>query len=524
MTADAQELTAASPSRPSWLSRMGDRCNPILVKEVRQSLKSKQFVITFFFLVIAAWLTATFGVVMQGEAIQYEDVGRDFFVYFYWGLLVATIFIVPLSAFWSLQSEKDLKTFELLSVTTISPRQIVTGKLLSALTQALIFYSVLTPFIAFASTMQGFDAPQAAFILAVTLLASVMLSVAALMISSFISGRAAQFIFVGKIVSGLGFVVIGGGIVVTEAIYRNRFTRAFADREFWIAIGAMFVFSASYFVLFLQVATAQLTFESDNRSTAIRLTASGQFFLLWVVMGGIFYYVARPIRGEVFAALAIVSVVHWSVFGLVFTAEPDSLSRRIRRDVPRNLLLRLGTAAVYPGGARGYMFLLGHIVLIWALFLLGTGLFSSGGGDFLGVISDEVTNGSRDYNSVTAMCLYLVIYLGINTALARWLYSVSGSVRAAHVRVITFLLMMFAAITPMVLNVLKVLQAFRYGYHWIHLPNPFYTIDRLQSRLDMPTYILPILAVMAILAVLVNLPAMVKGLDLLSGGRPKRYE
>ena len=37
------------------LERLGDRFNPIVVKEVRQALKSRQFVLTFLLLLLAAW-------------------------------------------------------------------------------------------------------------------------------------------------------------------------------------------------------------------------------------------------------------------------------------------------------------------------------------------------------------------------------------------------------------------------------------------------------------------------------------
>ena len=37
-----------------WCERMGDRLNPILVKETRQALKSRQFMVTFSVLLFAA--------------------------------------------------------------------------------------------------------------------------------------------------------------------------------------------------------------------------------------------------------------------------------------------------------------------------------------------------------------------------------------------------------------------------------------------------------------------------------------
>jgi len=46
----------------AWLEAIADRANPILVKETRQALKSRQFVLTFLVVLIACWI-ASFAVV-----------------------------------------------------------------------------------------------------------------------------------------------------------------------------------------------------------------------------------------------------------------------------------------------------------------------------------------------------------------------------------------------------------------------------------------------------------------------------
>ncbi|MCH7990698.1 MAG: ABC transporter permease, partial [Planctomycetes bacterium] len=177
--------------------------NAILVKETRQSLKSRQFVITFMLLLAASWFVAVFGMLMAGDDIEYGSAGRDLFSVFYFVLSIATLFIVPFGAFRSLQSERDLNTFELLNITTLSPRQIVWGKLLSSLVQLFIFYSAITPFIAVSSLLPGFDSPMAAFFLIGSMLASLFLSMTALMLSSLVKRKAAQGFF-SLIVLGMG--------------------------------------------------------------------------------------------------------------------------------------------------------------------------------------------------------------------------------------------------------------------------------------------------------------------------------
>ena len=67
-SADARTPAAVSPSPAvdhassdassleKLLARIGDRLNPILVKEARQALKSRQFTVTFSLLLFGAWV------------------------------------------------------------------------------------------------------------------------------------------------------------------------------------------------------------------------------------------------------------------------------------------------------------------------------------------------------------------------------------------------------------------------------------------------------------------------------------
>ncbi len=59
------------------------------------------------------------------------------------------------------------------------------------------------------------------------------------------------------------------------ALLEMRFIGGFAmlirEREFWPVFLGMFLAQASWWLVFHQVATSQLTFASDNRSTALRV-------------------------------------------------------------------------------------------------------------------------------------------------------------------------------------------------------------------------------------------------------------
>ena len=106
---------------------MSDWANPILVKETRQALKSRQFVLTFMLLLAASWLMSLFGMLLGGASIEFGSVGTEFFLWYFNILALAVLVIVPFGCYRSLLAEREQTTFELLSITALSPRQVIWG-------------------------------------------------------------------------------------------------------------------------------------------------------------------------------------------------------------------------------------------------------------------------------------------------------------------------------------------------------------------------------------------------------------
>ncbi len=84
---------------------------------------------------------------------------------YYLVLAVPMLLVVPLAAYRSLEGEVDDGTLELLSVTALSPRQIVSGKLASAGLQMLLYFIALFPCVAYAYTLRGVDLPTLALLM-----------------------------------------------------------------------------------------------------------------------------------------------------------------------------------------------------------------------------------------------------------------------------------------------------------------------------------------------------------------------
>ena len=65
------------------IADLGDRLNPILVKETRQALKSRQFTFTFVLVLIACWAWTFLGLAFIGPGAAYSAEAADMFYGYY---------------------------------------------------------------------------------------------------------------------------------------------------------------------------------------------------------------------------------------------------------------------------------------------------------------------------------------------------------------------------------------------------------------------------------------------------------
>ena len=369
-TSDAPPHGDGEPGRlaeglAGGLERGGDLLNPILIKEVRQSFKSKQFLGSFWALLGICWLIGTCGLLFAGNAVEFGAVGGAFFTLFYSVLAFAVLLLVPYGAYRSVLNERLENTWEVLSITALSPRQIVLGKIACAAMQTLVFFSAVAPFVAFCSLLQGFDPRTAAFFLIATAWGGIVASSFAVMLAAVVR----QKVWQGLLAGALGSALFGGVWVYVGSAFSGALVQPlpFGEPAFWWTLAAAAAASGSYVALFVNAAAAGLTFEADNRSTAVRVTVTAQFWLLIAGVAGL--YAARPdlLSAPVLSAIAAFSLGHWLFWSLVFTAERDELSRRVRRGVPAWRLPRALAAPWLPGGSRGELLVWLHLAAIAAL-------------------------------------------------------------------------------------------------------------------------------------------------------------
>jgi ABC-type transport system involved in multi-copper enzyme maturation permease subunit len=397
-----ERLDAVLDEASQWL-------NPILVKEARQALKSRQFVITFSLLLLAGLIWSLIGVITMLPAIYYAPSGRVLLTGYYVILTVPMLLIVPFSAYRSLAGEREDGTYELLSITTLTARQIVTGKLGSAVLQMLVYYSALSPCIAFTYMLRGVDILTIFCLLGHSFLVSLLLTSIGLLCGTASRRKHMQVLISVALLIGLliatvtwwswsvMFINEGMSVVLNEP-------------ESWALQGALVTIGLSYVALFILAAATQLSFASDNRSTKLRwvLVIQQMMFAGWMS----YFWIAWGDEEFLYMLLGF-SAAHWLCAGAVMTGEWPHLSPRVRRELPQSQLGRMFLTWFNPGSGTGYIL----VVCTMAAVAVTTTALS-----IFGEASGTLSNKSDVLGSFALLLWgYLTVYLGVGRLILLWL-------------------------------------------------------------------------------------------------------
>ena len=149
------------------LTDFSDWLSPMLVKELRQGLRSRVFVVAFVLLQATLCLVLLFSV----------DGHSNTSSYFFW--LVSAVLIVgamPLRGFTALSDEVEDKTLDLLMITRLSSLRIAFGKWCALVVQTLLLGITLLPYVIIRYFLGGVDLALELVVLAYLLMLSCVLT------------------------------------------------------------------------------------------------------------------------------------------------------------------------------------------------------------------------------------------------------------------------------------------------------------------------------------------------------------
>jgi hypothetical protein len=359
-----------------------DRVNPILVKEVRQVLRGRNFVWSFVaMVVIAAGIGAIF--VISDNAAPSPVLGPAFLGWMLGVLSLGLIVMVPLQTFQSLGSEWEGANMEQLALSGLTPRGITAGKWWAGVLQSVLLVAAFAPFVALGFLMRGVDLFALVFAVAVIFTFSVWGSSLALALSSLTHRRVVRGLVFFITAIGL-FIAFGGTIAMTIQLLNDpAFMR---EPEFLAVVVSFFLAGCGAAAFCHEVASGRLSHPEENASTPLRtlMLVAVLGFVVW--LGVAAWYAWIP--SQVIVALASSMCVVVAVLGTVWATERARLGRRVAASLSRRgSRTRRLPALLLPGGGRGFAYglLTTAGAALVTFFAYGPGDFSLGNGRWYGL-------------------------------------------------------------------------------------------------------------------------------------------
>jgi hypothetical protein len=349
---------------------MGDRINPVAVKELRQAVQS-QLVIAILMLFLIINLSAVGGyLLLAPNADTSADGGQTVFNTLLSFLLLTCISFVPLYTGVRMTLERSDANIDLLFITTITPSAIVRGKYVAALALTLLIFSICMPFMTLTYLLRGIDLPTIFLVLAGGFLVCAIANAAGIFVGCISGGWFTRISLAVLTMIGLLWAAGFSIMAAVSVISFGSGISSFATLEFWAGFGTWVLVDILAIGLFHVYSVAMLSPTSSNRMFMPRIF----IMICWVIVGVLcFAWAWCTSEFEIINIWTFLSCVAFISLTMFIMGERDAWSLRIRRTIPKNSLFRLLAFLFYTGSGGG---LLWCILMFTLTMLIGVSLSS----------------------------------------------------------------------------------------------------------------------------------------------------
>jgi len=333
--------------------------NPVVVKELRQAVRSWAVTGTLLLFLLVLFCSAVIFFVTQSfDASTNQRMGAQIFATFSVILTGASLLFIPLYIGVRVAAERQESDLDLLYISTLSPARIIRGKFFCGAYVAILFFSACMPFMTFTNLLRGVDLPSVFFVLLCLFLivccaVQVAIFLACLPISKLLKilvglGAAiAMFWLVAMLTLGIGELMMQGvGSMMS-------------NRGFWatfLTVSSV-IFAAALLLHFLSIAL--ISPMSANRALPVRIYMT----IVWLIGLGISLgWVLHQTDGRFILPWAVTTFIIFGISLVVTVSNNDTLSLRVQRTIPERPPLRALAFIFYNGAAGG---------LLWTALILG---------------------------------------------------------------------------------------------------------------------------------------------------------
>ena len=356
-----------------WLEDKSDLLSAIVVKEVRQVVRGREFIYSLGAALLAGLAVAFFG---AADALTGTGTAGRWTSGVLMGCLsLLGLFVVPIAAFNALRTERVEQTLELITLTALTPRRVVIGKLLAQGVKLATLFAAMAPFLAMCFLLGGVDFATILISLAVLFACSLWVCAAALFLSSLLKSRAMIAIVFGGAaillvaVFGIGRMIfmvafgvggMGGGIGVTSVSFFG-----VAPADFWWALAMMTTFAVATMANLVLLAEHRLSLATENRVTPLRIGFLLQFLLIvgWTLS---FINASPGERSDAVDVLGVFGCLHLAIVAIFTVTEDLAVPRRVLLNARASSGWRSLFGILRPGGGYGALYVLVQMVLLLA--------------------------------------------------------------------------------------------------------------------------------------------------------------
>jgi hypothetical protein len=341
-------------------SDFADWLSPMLVKELRQGMRSRIFVAAFYLTQLLMILSTAFSLI---AASRTDNVPSDLFGFLsglFWLMVsVPLLFVMPLLGFGALHTEMKAGTLELVFLTRLSAWRIVAGKWTALMAETLLLVCAILPYVMLRYFLGGVDIIEDLQSLFFLLLASALLTATTLAMSPYES-KLLRALFIIGLIFAFQFLI---GILFSWIAFARTGVSSGSGPPTWQVYLVLFAFVPAFIGLGLEIAASRIAPPVENH--AVRKRLIGIYLLLIAPVLALILGNAKGTYGVSLLFLAVVVVDA--------LAEPQETLRAVYRP-----FLRMGK----PGRLLSLFFTPGWASASWYLLLLaglgGVVLFSKG--------------------------------------------------------------------------------------------------------------------------------------------------
>jgi len=354
MLPTAPGVAPAPIPRRTWNA---DRANPLLVRVVRQELRSRTFLSIFVLLLSGATIAAMIVAAMNSNHTN-ADFGPGFFGVIACAWTFALGVAQPIACFRSIANERNDDTWDLVELTGMRPISVVLGLLWASVVQGLLYTAALAPFMVMAYLLRGLDLAVILFVLCIVPLGSFALCCLAVFTASLSNHKAVR----ATLGALLGLYLIFQWFGLFGLWFNLEEIRSFIDEiggmghEKWLVIGPFSNLWGAGVAVLLVLAGTLLSHRARDRSFGPRFLwwVLWLNILAWPVGVLVFSDFARREGSAIIIFVGVFLAVWALVLGFFSVSEDYELSPRQARAITDPPRWRAWlTWCLGPGAARG---------------------------------------------------------------------------------------------------------------------------------------------------------------------------